>query len=109
MENVFPCQRKLIFTSLVLNQKLKLFRKNVIVNRDDDGNSTSNTRKQESYWLNGENGRAARGALNSHFTVVCLVTWPMNESEAEVDLVLIETSLLFLRKFLLISTTTSLT
>ena len=109
MENVFPCQRKLIFTSLVLNQKLKLFRKNVIVNRDDDGNSTSNTRKQESYWLNGENGRAARAARNSHFTVVCLVTWPMNESEAEVDLVLIETSLLFLCKFLLISTTTSLT
>ena len=31
-----------------------------------------------------------------HFTVVCLVTWPMNESEAEVDLVLIENSLLFL-------------
>ena len=28
-----------------------------------------------------------------HFTVVCLVTWPMNESEAGVDLVLIETSL----------------
>ena len=47
-----------------------------------------------------------------HFTVVCLATctWPMNESEAGVDLVLIEISLLFLRKFLLISmTTTSLT
>ena len=29
-----------------------------------------------------------------HFTVVCLVTWPMNESEAGVDLVLIESSLL---------------
>ena len=28
-----------------------------------------------------------------HFTVVCLVTWPMNESEAGVDLVLIKTSL----------------
>ena len=45
-----------------------------------------------------------------HFTVVYLVTWPMNESEAGVDIVLIETSLLFLCKFLLISmTTTSLT
>ena len=45
-----------------------------------------------------------------HFTVVCVVTWPMNESEAGVDLVLIETSLLLLCKFLLISmTTTSLT
>ena len=30
------------------------------------------------------------------FTVVCLVTWPVNESEAGVDLALIETSLLFL-------------
>ena len=35
-----------------------------------------------------------------HFTVVCLVTWPMNESEAGVDLVSIKTS-----KFLLISMT----
>ena len=26
-----------------------------------------------------------------HFTVVCLVTWPVNESEAGVDLALIET------------------
>ena len=38
-----------------------------------------------------------------HFTVVCLVAWPLNESEAGVDLVLIVTSLLLLRKFLLIS------
>ena len=45
-----------------------------------------------------------------HFTVVCLVTWPLNESEAGVDLALIETSQLFLCKFLLISVaTTSLT
>ena len=42
-----------------------------------------------------------------HFTVVRLVTWPMNESEAGVDLVLIETSLLFLCKFLPISMTTT--
>ena len=27
-----------------------------------------------------------------HFTVVCLVDWPLNESEAGVDLVLIETT-----------------
>ena len=38
-----------------------------------------------------------------HFTVVCLVAWPLNESEAGVDLVLIVNSLLLLRKFLLIS------
>ena len=49
-------------------------------------------------------------SLIVHFTVVCLVTWAMNESEAGVDLVLIEPLLLFLRKFLLISMpTTSLT
>ena len=34
--------------------------------------------------------------LIDRFTVVCLVAWPLNESEAGVDLVLIETSLLFL-------------
>ena len=33
-----------------------------------------------------------------HFTVVVLVTWPLNGSEAGVDLVLIETSLLLLCK-----------
>ena len=40
-----------------------------------------------------------------HFTVVCLGAWPLNESEAGVDhdLLLIVTSLLLLRKFLLIS------
>ena len=32
--------------------------------------------------------------LIDHFTVVCSVTWPLNESEAGVDLVLIQTSLL---------------
>ena len=31
-----------------------------------------------------------------HFPVVCLVAWPLNEGEAGGDLVLIETSLLFL-------------
>ena len=48
-----------------------------------------------------------RGKPIVHFTVVCLVTWPVNESEAGVDLVLIETSLPFLCKFLLISMTTT--
>ena len=33
-----------------------------------------------------------------HFTVVSLVTWPWIVSEAGVDLVLIETSLLFICK-----------
>ena len=41
-------------------------------------------------------------SLIDHFTVVCLVAWPLNESEAGVDLVLIETLLLLLCKFLLI-------
>ena len=31
-----------------------------------------------------------------HFTVVSLVAWPLNESEAGGDLALIETSLIFL-------------
>ena len=42
-----------------------------------------------------------------HFIVVCLVAWPLNESEAGVDLVLIETSLLLLCKFILISMRTA--
>ena len=42
-----------------------------------------------------------------HFTVVGLVAWPLNESEAGVDLVLIETSLLLLCKFLPISMRTA--
>ena len=42
-----------------------------------------------------------------HFTVVCLVAWPLNESEAGVDLVLMETSLLFVCKVPLISTRTA--
>ena len=42
-----------------------------------------------------------------HFTVVCLVAWPLNESEVGVDLVLIETSLLLLGKFVLISMRTA--
>ena len=33
-----------------------------------------------------------------HFTVVALVTWPLNRSEAGVDLVLIQTLLLLLCK-----------
>ena len=37
-----------------------------------------------------------------YFTVVCLVTWPFNESEDEGDLVMIETLKLLLCKFLLI-------
>ena len=37
-----------------------------------------------------------------HFTVVCLDAWPLNESEAGVDPVLLETSLLFLCKLLFI-------
>ena len=46
-------------------------------------------------------------SLIDHFTVVCLVAWPLNESEAGVDLVLMETSLLFLHKFLLINMRTA--
>ena len=42
-----------------------------------------------------------------HFTMVCLVPWPLNDSEAEVVFDLIETSLLLLCQFLLISMRTA--
>ena len=42
-----------------------------------------------------------------HFTVVCLVACPVNENEAGGDLVLIETSLLFIWKFVLVSMRTA--
>ena len=42
-----------------------------------------------------------------HFTVVCLVLRPSNESKARVGLVLVVTSLLFLCNFLLISMRTA--
>ena len=41
---------------------------------------------------------AARCLLIEYFTVVCPVTWPLHGSEARVDLVLIQTSLLLLCK-----------
>ena len=34
-------------------------------------------------------------SLIVHFTIVCLVSWPLSGSEAGVDLVLIKTLLLF--------------
>ena len=51
--------------------------------------------------------QSRKSQVIDHFTVVCLVAWPLNESEAEVDLVLIETLLLFICKFLLISMRTA--
>ena len=42
-----------------------------------------------------------------HFAVECLVSWPWIESEAGVDLVLIETSLLFVYKCKLVSIRTA--
>ena len=40
----------------------------------------------------------ASGALIDHFTVAGLTTWPLNDSEAGGELVLIQTSLLLLCK-----------
>ena len=42
-----------------------------------------------------------------NFTIVCIFAWPLNKSEAGVELVLIETQMLFLCKFLLISIRTA--
>ncbi|XP_015749283.1 PREDICTED: uncharacterized protein LOC107329066 [Acropora digitifera] len=44
-----------------------------------------------------------------HFTVLCLVAWPLDESEDGVDLVLIETSLLFVSILRISMITTSIT
>ena len=41
-------------------------------------------------------GRKCALCAIDHLTVVCLVAWPFYESEAGVDLVMIEISLLFL-------------
>ena len=43
----------------------------------------------------------------NHFTVVCLVAWSLRENEAGGDLVLMETSLFFLSKLILISMRTA--
>ena len=43
----------------------------------------------------------------THFTVVLLVTWPLSGSEAEVDLVLIQTLLLFICKYKLVNMRTT--
>ena len=71
---------------------------------------------KKSNWITGANFTEAETKLASPwsylsatelFTAVCLVTWPLNESEAVSDLVMIETSLLLLGKFLLISMRTA--
>ena len=54
-----------------------------------------------------KNNRAARSVRTSieedHFSVVGFVAWPLNECEAGVDLVFIETSLLFFMLMVLFS------
>ena len=48
-----------------------------------------------------------RERIIGYFTVVCLVTWPVTASEAEGDLALIQTSLLFSCKCQLVSIRTT--
>ena len=68
-----------------------------------------------SLWLDGSVVEKYRNIVTScytksgigHFTVVCLVTWPMNVSEAGGDLALIQTSLLFSFKCKLVSIRTT--
>ena len=43
-------------------------------------------------------GISSERTLTDHFTIVDLVTWPLNGSEAGVDAVLIQTSLVLLYK-----------
>ena len=48
--------------------------------------------KRRAHWVSWlQNAGEYFGAIG-HFTVVCLVTWPMNVSEAGGDLALIQTS-----------------
>ena len=48
-----------------------------------------------------------KGTFNKPFYSSCLVTWPVNTSEAGVDLPLIQTSLLFSFKCQLVSIRTT--
>ena len=47
--------------------------------------------------------QSMRSEAIAHFTVVCLVIWPLSGSEAGGDLVLIQTLLLFICKYKLVS------
>ena len=69
---------------------------------------TELAKKKSVFWLSFLAGVLVPTALPiDHFTVVCLVAWPLNESEAGVDLVLLEILLLFICKFLVISMRTA--
>ena len=65
------------------------------------------------YWVARHYEMERAGVLRSrygwigHFTVVCLVTWPWIGSEAGGDLVLIQTSLVFICKCKLVSIRTA--
>ena len=48
-----------------------------------------------------------RFAVTVQFTAMCLVTWPLSGSEAGVDLVLMQTLLLFICKYKLVSMRTT--
>ena len=54
-----------------------------------------------------QRGQTILTLLIAHFTVVCLVTWPLSGSEAGVDLVLIQTLPLFMCKHKLASMRTT--
>ena len=51
--------------------------------------------------------KSAEGDVIVHFTVVCVVTWPLSGGEAGVDLVLIQTLMLLICKFKLVSMRTT--
>ena len=60
-------------------------------------NGNNEVYKWNSFFLLLQNWTTLSAAID-HFTVVCSVTWPLYGSEARVDLVLIQTSLLLLCK-----------
>ena len=57
-------------------------------------------------WLNNLYAQPVALAIG-HFTVVCLVTWPLSGSEAAGDLVLIQTLLFFICKCRLVNMRTT--
>ena len=66
--------------------------------------SKSITPRAKREFLNRQSLRLSRWSLIDHFTVVDLVPWPSSECEAEVDLVLIQTSFALLWKLSLKNT-----
>ena len=81
-------------------------KKKAISNPYPHGQTASN-RETSGYKLKKKEQSILSDGKIGHFTVLCLVTWPVDTSEAEGDLTLTQTSLLFLFKCQLASIRTT--